>query len=118
MLRLGFAGEGKGDDAGDEEDSADGISDDSIEDASSDTDDEAEKQETLQMKVMRIAKGLTIQDLLTPRGKEKEKAKAKKGAGGDAGGAVKSRKPDPDGITSSVSPARCARCQPGWALAL
>ena len=36
---------------------------------SSDTDDEAEKRETLQMKVMRIAKGMTVSDLLTPRSK-------------------------------------------------
>ncbi len=43
-----------------EEEADDGVS--------SDTDDEAEKTETLQMKVMRIAKGMTVSDLLTPRG--------------------------------------------------
>ena len=67
--------------------------------ASSDTDDEAEKQETLQMKVMRIAKGMTIQDLLTPRRKA-EKAKAEKAKADAKAMGVDIKKPlkvDPDG---------------------
>lgn len=40
-----------------------------------DTDDDKEKEEKLQMMVMKTAKGMTINDLITPRPKEKKSKK-------------------------------------------
>ena len=94
-LCSGFASSEHSEESNDDISTEDGSGDG----ASSDTDDEAEKQETLQMKVMRIAKGMTIQDLLTPRRKA-EKAKAEKAKADAKAMGVDIKKPlkvDPDG---------------------
>jgi hypothetical protein len=65
-------------DAGDSDDSDDSMEESEesyVSEVSSDTDDEAEKMEKLQLMVMKTAKGITVQDLITPRGTRKKKGK-------------------------------------------
>ena len=66
-------------DAGDGSESDDSMSDsgDDMSSVSSDSDDEAAKNERLQLMVMKTAKGIAVQDLLTPRGDKSKKKKKK-----------------------------------------
>lgn len=68
---------GAGKESDDDSDSEEEGEETDVSSVSSDTDDDVERHEKLQLMVMKTAKGLTIEDLVTPRKAEKKgKAKA------------------------------------------